>query len=486
MSDFLNRRDFIGGLAAFGLGGCRSAGFGGGEARLRVGVLSDTHLKEPVPTCASAISTMYWGDGFRNGWPTSTETFRRALTYFRDRGADAVLISGDMVDLGLRPQFETLKRTWDEVFPGDRAPDGRHVEKIWVTGNHEWGGWKYNCVKRLWPEEEVRRGMSFVSDPAGFWKEYVGEEYRPIFVKEVKGYKFLCAHFVSRAGVPDLPGFVDGIADSLRGTKPFFYVQHVHPKGTCSAPFAAADDGTATRVLSQFPNAIAFTGHSHKSLTDERTIWQGAFTSVGASSLRFVQNSPGCDNGNETPVEGSDTDQLLPPMDAYEGRQGMFMTVYDDSIRLERREFLYGESVGDDWIIPLGTSERPYAPAFRARHEEPPAFPRGAALRVVRESGKDRAGKDRQFATVVFPPARPPFGEARTIDYEVRALDGERVVATKCVFSPGQILPAHRDTGDVICRFDATKLPDAVRFEVRPRGAFGAVGAALACGVHVQ
>ena len=475
----LNRRSFLGGLAAFGLGGCRSPGIGGGEPRLRVGILSDTHLKEPVPTCASAISTLYWGDGSRNGWPTSAETLRRAFRYFRDRRADAVVISGDIVDLGLRPQFETLRTVWNEVFPGDRAPDGRHVEKIWVTGNHEWEGWKFKCVKRLWPDEAERRKMSFVSDPSGFWREYVGEEYRPIFVKEVRGYKFVCAHYADRAGVPGLPAFVDGIRDQLAGDRPFFSVQHLHPKGTCSAPFAPSDNGVSTDVLSRFPNAVAISGHSHKSLTDERTIWQGAFTSIGASSLRFVQNPPGCDNGNEMPGPGDDTDLLLPPMDAYEGRQGLFMTVYDDSIRLERREFLYGESLGDDWVIPLRTERRPYAPAFRTRHEEPPAFPQGAVVRAVRETGKDRAGKDRRFVTVTFPPARPPDGEARTADYEVRAVADGRVVAAKRVLSPGQILPESHDRGEVVCRFDATKLPSAVSFEIRPYGVFGSVGQPL-------
>ena len=45
------------------------------------------------------------------------------------------------------------------------------------------------------------------------------------------------------------------------------------------------DKGIATKTLSNYPNAIAFSGHSHYSLTDERSIWQGAFTSIGQSSL---------------------------------------------------------------------------------------------------------------------------------------------------------------------------------------------------------
>lgn len=476
----IGRRRFIGGLAAFGLGGCSTAPFGCGAGRLRVGVLSDVHVKEPLDPAAGTVSSAYWGDGCRNGWPTSAETFRRALVYFRERRADAVLIAGDIVDLGLRPQFETLKRIWNEVFPGGLLPDGRRVEKIWVTGNHEWGGWRYNCVKRVWPAEETRRRMSFVSDPEGFWREFAGEEFRPLFVKDVKGYKFVCAHYAGPGGVPELPRFIDGVKAHLPADKPFFYVQHLHPKGTCSSPFAASDDGTSTRVLSDFPNAVAFTGHSHRSLTDERTIWQGAFTSVGTASLRFVQCSPGCDNGNETPGAASVKSPLLPPVDAYEGRQGMFMTVYDDAIRLERREFLYGERLADDWVIPTGVAGRPFAPAYRAEREKAPEFAPGAAVKTVKCRGRDRSGAERDFVSAVFPTALSGAGRTRALEYEVRALAGGSAVAEKRVFSAGSLLPPNRDGWDVVCRFAAEELPaSGVRFEVRARGAFGALSAPI-------
>jgi hypothetical protein len=70
---------------------------------------------------------------------------------------------------------------------------------------------------------------------------------------------------------------------------PFFYVQHPHLKDTCYGPWAWGHDaGITTKTLSAYPNAIAFSGHSHYSLTDERTIWQGAFTSVGTGSFRAM------------------------------------------------------------------------------------------------------------------------------------------------------------------------------------------------------
>ena len=74
------RRFFIGGAACLGVMEATKA-FGAATAaaaRMRMGVLSDIHLHTE-------------GD---------EDTFLRALEYFRDHGADAVLIAGDIADSG--------------------------------------------------------------------------------------------------------------------------------------------------------------------------------------------------------------------------------------------------------------------------------------------------------------------------------------------------------------------------------------------------
>ena len=30
------------------------------------------------------------------------------------------------------------------MFPGDKAPDGRRVERIFITGNHDWDAYTYD------------------------------------------------------------------------------------------------------------------------------------------------------------------------------------------------------------------------------------------------------------------------------------------------------------------------------------------------------
>ncbi len=66
--------------------------------------------------------------------------FRKALEWFCDQGVDAVAVCGDMADTGMLAELQAVAQTWSAVFPNDMAPDGRHVERLFIYGNHDYGG----------------------------------------------------------------------------------------------------------------------------------------------------------------------------------------------------------------------------------------------------------------------------------------------------------------------------------------------------------
>ena len=90
--------------------------------RLRLGVLSDIH----VPTMEEGAH------------------FRKALRWFDTQKADGVVISGDLGFKGLVKELKCVADIWYEVFPNDRRSDGGHVEKLFVTGNHDVDGYFYH------------------------------------------------------------------------------------------------------------------------------------------------------------------------------------------------------------------------------------------------------------------------------------------------------------------------------------------------------
>lgn len=60
---------------------------------------------------------------------------------------DAVLIAGDLFTSSDIRELEIVAETWYEVFPGDRGSDGRPVERLFITGNHDLDDWLYHRRK---------------------------------------------------------------------------------------------------------------------------------------------------------------------------------------------------------------------------------------------------------------------------------------------------------------------------------------------------
>ncbi|MCQ2391416.1 MAG: metallophosphoesterase [Kiritimatiellae bacterium] len=400
----INRRFFIGGLASFasmGLGRAFAAVpgmFTAGRPRLVFGVVSDVH-----------ISLNQGGKKIKKGYDLSH--LEKAFAYFRDQGADAVVIAGDMAHNGLVEELQAVAGAWYRIFPNDRAPDGRTVERIFVFGNHDWSGVKRGkSVYGAHPE--IVAAHAIATDPRKAWESCFHEPWQEFFRKEVKGYSFVGAHWCKgREQDGDCQGrdehFIAGLADRYAAIKgkidpsiPFFHVQHPHPRGTVHGDVWGQDDGQTTAILSDFPNAISFSGHSHSSLLDEKFIWQGGFTSIGTATLRNVGAGNlsgglpyGCENaaGRDKKLE---SEKVMPIFDRFQGKQGQLVRVFDDRVVISRRDFVTDVALADDVVVPLPVAKnRPFAFASRKSAATAPEFPAGAALSFGRVEAKRRGAK---------------------------------------------------------------------------------------------
>ena len=458
----ISRKGFIGGAAAFAaLRPWRAfAAEAGTEPNLRFGVVSDLHVR---------------GKDGKFG----TEAAAKAFAFFRDRGVDGVAIAGDIADDGLVSQLQCVADAWNEAFPGGKGLGGKPVEKLFVYGNHDLEGLIYN--KSLKPAP----GDVIVNDRAAAWERVFGEPYEPIWKKTVKGYSFIGAQWGNWDGVKGLEPYFRDHAAELRGEKPFFFIQHPHPKDTCHGPWAwGHDNGCSTKVLSEFPNAVAFSGHSHHPLTDERSIWQGSFTSIGTGSLRYVGSVFGRENAGPSSNDGF---KQMPGLNSMEGKNGMLVSVYDDRIEIERLDFVNGGKLGADWVFPLPVAgAKPYDFKTRAAAAKAPRFPAGAKVTVSGPAdGKDRKGRPARQLTVEFPSAMIGEGLSRARDYEVVAeteeYDIRRVAKAKRVYGPGYFKTPGCEGKTVKCVFSLDEIgvckgpcfAPVVRFYVRAAESFG-------------
>lgn len=477
------RHDFIRDSAAFfvaaGLGGFA---FGGdpAQAQLRVGILSDIHI-----ALKDSDRSAYIG----------IDMFEKALRYFRDRKVDAVLVAGDLADNGIDSELLAIGDAWRRVFPQNRRPDGGMVEKVFVYGNHDIDGWSFmKGAKGLFKTDADRDRLAIGrgGNRGRVWREAFDEDYSPAYVKDVKGYKFVGVQYgeFDKAGV--VGEFLEAHRAELAGNRPFFYTQHYHPRGTCSAPWVwGQDSGNSTAALKRFPNAVSFTGHSHTPLTDERTLWRGEFTSVGTASLKYLIPFGGRENSRIFGARDS-KHQQMPALTCLDGHHGQVMTVFPDRIVLERRDFENDLPAAPDWVVPLPLAAATFAE--RSQKAPVPEFEAGAKVSVRQVDGRDRRGGKVRQVVVSFPNVRGLGGGARAFDFEVRVeareVDREKTWIVKRVYSPHCYWSPERDDETVTCLFALSELPPPngnlapergieYRFAVSPADSFGRHGAAI-------
>ena len=175
-----------------------------------------------------------------------------------------------------------------------------------------------------------------------------------------------------------------------------------------------------------------------------------------------------------------------------DGRQGMLVKVYDSHVSFTRREFVYDQLLGDDWVLPLPAAEsKPFAFAEHAKRSIAPEFPAGAELLVSRALGKNRGapakGKtpavpaDEKEIFVLDFPAATAAKNGRAFDYEIVAApkDGGKKVKKYLMADGYNMSPDNpRARRPLTCRIAADQLPQGVefRFAVRPVNSLGKPG----------
>lgn len=467
----LSRRCFIGGSLA-ACGGLVLPAFASSDRRLRFGVLTDVHIHED--------------------YRPSTDVLEKELRWLDAQGVEAVVFPGDIANNGRVAELERFAATWEKVFPNFTAADGRRVERVVVSGNHD-----------LFTDE-VRLN----------WERILGEKWERIWKREVKGITFVCAQHGRQGPGREIGAWFRGQKESLKDLPAFIYVQHAHPRNTCHGEFAiegrAADEGWSTAALAEFPNAIALSGHSHIALTDERMVWQSGFTSIGCGcSGVIVPTGLGYRraNGGMPGVKGRA--RLQPPAFVYgsdapypkpgdlkipretvptmqDGRAGLVIDLYDDRLVLHRRSFFFDEPVGEDWTVPLPASVGgPFDFTVRAAKRRAPQFAAAAEVKVEsfakapEEAGDDYRGK-KPCIRISYPCANAEK-DGRVFDYAVTAIAEDKRLFTRELIARDFHLPKRRAGLGGYCLLEPESVPmgQKIVFEVVPRDEFGTAGRAI-------
>ena len=453
----VNRRDFIGGtLAALGFsalpGGLIFAAppgwKHGGKPNLVFGVLADTHFRTDGE----------WRRGLK-----SDKFFVAALKYFRSQDVDAVVHCGDMADRGLVEEMRLHADAWRKVFPKNRAANGRVVEKLFVTGNHDAWGWRKDIDfsqfvpdRTEWPEKVIKM------DVAGHWERVWGEKYEPVWHKQVKGCDFFGMNWIENdagQGEAALLQLIDAHAPS---SAPFFFITHDRTHGGFNS------------AIKRQPGAFGLWGHWHLSAANWNTVQMlndvtpsvqcPACPSWWRPDGKYMGGGDKC--VSKVSIEGK--------LQGGQWEQGLVVRVYDDMLTIERREFSAGGSLGADWVMPLGKRDpHPFSKDELKKVIGEPQFRKGAKLTIVKGSASQRL--------CVKIPLADGNPDSRVYAYEVEvAGDDASKKLLKAVYAVGCNLGIGHEPNKGVTTIEIPKseLPSgkALTIAVRPLTSLGTSG----------
>ena len=188
---------------------------------------------------------------------------------------------------------------------------------------------------------------------------------KPFTHKVINGYHFI--NWGCENGSLDNPNTnIDWVEEQIKlslennNKNPIFVTTHFAAKDTVYGSNAWGTQAI-TDVLKKYPNIIHFSGHSHFSLIDERSIWQKEFTSIQTQSIAYTELEVGFEDG-------------IHPCDEYgdlslggKNYMGLIMNVNDTKVEIQRISFENNKLYEKPWIVELPLDENTLKYTFEKR-----------------------------------------------------------------------------------------------------------------------
>lgn len=326
---------------------------------LSLGAISDVHIDAPSNT----VSTKFTNALHQLGAQASV---------LDGDGLDGVLVVGDLVNTPYKDkegykQVDFFRDLYKSVYPDlDRVP------LVYTQGNHD--------TYKEWNENTVSEGKN-ISSRLGeeFFRTDIDNDARDMMACRhcvINGCHILCITPNGTRPVvydPEALRWLDENLAEITASEPDRYVlvlTHAMISNTVYGSTLGNYWSTAalTDILAKYPQVVVFGGHLHFPLNDPRSIWQGSFTAMGTSSVRYMA----IEAGHYERMAGA---TIMKDKDEYS--QGLLLQFdADGNMRINRMDFYNGETIGNPWElshpVPSNAHLKPYRHDFRRRANKAP------------------------------------------------------------------------------------------------------------------
>ena len=245
----------------------------------------------------AVIGDTHYGQTGKGGDAPGRLTRSFKALFKKQPGIKALLICGDVTDSGTETQWENAVTLIENL-----VPDG--VKVVYMMGNHD--------------NAQGEASAKAYTDATGQdFYQYMEMEGFPFITISVKPTSAWSPDYTEEA-VEFLRNNLEKAAKDYPGS-PIFVFSHSPSTKTPWGTKWGYD--TMNEVLAQYPQVIHFTGHTHYTIEDERSIWQDQYTWVNVGPSHYANISlditPDTNySGNYYPASGNDiTEGLIVTVD---------------------------------------------------------------------------------------------------------------------------------------------------------------------------
>jgi predicted phosphodiesterase len=262
----------------------------------RIAIISDTHLVDE----------------------NSVEKVSRTLKALTSKNpVDAIFVVGDITNNGQEKEYDQVVSVFNNP---ENIPES--VKIYYLMGNHD------NHTGKKADE---------------LFKEKLKQDLHQYVV--IKGYPFITISMTGSRGQSyneEAQQFLsEKLAEAARNfpKKPIFVFHHIPSLNTCYGSTPWGQD-VLTPILSRYPQAIVFAGHSHSTIGEPRSIHQNKFTAVNTGSVAYCEMEPGVLTVGTYPENNQ---KVL---------EGLIMNILaNGNVEIERWDTFRNEEILPRWLV---------------------------------------------------------------------------------------------------------------------------------------
>jgi len=280
--------------------------------------------------------------------PDSSKLFQnnllKALIYLKKNNIDILIIAGDITNDGKAVNYLLFNTIFYSVYNYNQTTP----IVISLMGNHDYMDMKSDIIQN---QQKFFKYMK--SYP---YSHYIINNYNFIFWSN-DNYNY------NDNGIQDFSWIKMSLEKAknniIKEGDPIFVITHIPPMKTVYGSEGMWGSYGIFEAIKNYPEVICISGHSHYSLRNIKSIWQGNFTVINTQSLSYTDLDDFYKNARYVREDSMKNDSM-----------GLIAYLNDKNIIFERVEFSTGEIEKEKWKIDFPINISNFVYTFDKRNKK--------------------------------------------------------------------------------------------------------------------